>query len=142
LRAIDVDDVECDRDASCPARLCDQLVGYEVRRYLVKDVGDLQQQPLPPEIARGLECDAGDQAGSRPNRGVLLALLHGFCEGRAVWEVTVERRAADPGGGGDLHHADTAIPGQFRGGDQDRFAAGKCVRTAGARVGVRLEAVR
>jgi len=56
--------------------------------------------------------------------------------------VTVERRAADPGGGGDLHHADTAIPGQFRGGDQDRFAAGKCVGTAGARGGVRLEAVR
>ena len=58
LRAVDVDDVQGDGDAGGAPRLGHQLVGDQVRRHLVEDVGDLEGERL-----------GASQAARAPDRG-------------------------------------------------------------------------
>ena len=53
LRAIDVDDVQGDGDARGAARLGHELIGDEVGRHLVEDVGDLERERLGASEAAG-----------------------------------------------------------------------------------------
>ena len=131
LRAVDVDDVQGDGDAGGAPRLGHQLVGDEVRRHLVEDVGDLERERL------GASQAAGRLIGERrePTRGLWLGRgvgAFGFLGERrgevlAGREVAVERRAPDAGGGRDLGHRGAAVADERLRGDEDALATGERV---------------
>ena len=60
LRAVDVHDVEADRDACGSPSFGHELVGDEVRRHLIEDMGYLERQAIPAEPARRLEGKTGN----------------------------------------------------------------------------------
>ena len=127
LRAIDVDDVQGDGDARGAPGLGHELIGDEVGRDLVENVGDLERERLGAPEAAGRLIGKRSQPLRRLLRGsgVAAAGLLGEGGGQrlARREMAIERRASDAGGRGDLGHRRAAIAGQGARRGQDALAA-------------------
>ena len=134
LRAVDVDDVQRDGDARGAAGLGHELIGDEVGRHLVENVGDLERERLgAPEAAGRLigkrrpAARDGCCAGAASRSAGLLG--EGGGQRLARREMAIERRASDAGGRGDLGHRRAAIAGQ---GSAPRPGCARRLTTASA----------
>ena len=84
LRAVDVDDVQRDGDARGAAGLGHELIGDQVRRDLVEDVGDLERERLGAAEAAGRLVRERGQLPRRLARGAGLARRRSACSARAA----------------------------------------------------------
>jgi hypothetical protein len=125
VRAVDVDDVQRDGDPAGAARLGDELVGHEVRRYLVEDVRDLQGEgAFAPQPSGRPERHRGHAARRGRRRRPLVKRAEQRVAGR---EMAIERGPPDARRSGDLDHAEAPVGNEHRGRRQDPLAAGMCV---------------
>ena len=75
MRAVDVNDIERDRDPRRATRLGNELIGHQVRRHLIEDPRDLERQrDLTAELARSLKRHGCDLAAGAPTSAGRLGL--------------------------------------------------------------------
>jgi hypothetical protein len=126
MRAVDVNDVQRDRDPSGATNLGDELIRNQMRRHLIEDPRDFERQGM---IAAEPAGSLKRQRGNRPETGTRRPISLGipFLQGAAEYvprgEVAIEGRPADPGSRRDLRHARLAIPSKRRGCLEDPAAA-------------------